>query len=112
MKYKGYIGKAEYDEEARIFAGEVINSRSVITFQGSSVDELEKAFRESVDDYLAWCAEDGVAPEKPYSGKFNVRFNPELHQQASVAAKVLGISLNAFISRAVAHELESASAAR
>lgn len=112
MKYKGYIGKADYDEDAHIFAGEVVNTRSVITFQGSSVKELETAFRESVDDYLAWCAEDGVEPEKPYSGRFNVRFTPELHQQASVAAKLSGMSLNAFIAKAVVHELESVSLIR
>ena len=112
MKYKGYIGKAEYDEEAHIFAGEVVNTRSVITFQGSSVEELERAFRDSVDDYLSWCAEDGVEPEKPYSGKLNVRFKPELHQRASIAAKIMGISLNAFISKAVSNELEMASRAR
>ncbi len=107
MNYKGYIGKVEYDEENHIFSGEVINTRSVITFQGDSVKELETAFKESVDDYLAWCAQDGVEPEKPYSGKFNVRFQPELHQQATVAAKILGMSLNAFIARAVTNELKA-----
>ncbi len=107
MNYKGYIGKVEYDEENHIFSGEVINTRSVITFQGDSVKELETAFKESVDDYLAWCAQDGVEPEKPYSGKLNVRFQPELHQQATVAAKILGMSLNAFIARAVTNELKA-----
>jgi predicted HicB family RNase H-like nuclease len=56
---------------------------------------------------LDWCAQDGVEPEKPYSGKFNVRFQPELHQQATVAAKILGMSLNAFIARAVTNELKA-----
>ena len=42
MNYKGFIGSVEYDDEARIFSGEVINTRSVITFQGTSVDEIEK----------------------------------------------------------------------
>ena len=60
MNYKGYIGQVEYDDENRIFAGSVINTRDVITFQGESVQELENAFHESVDDYLAWCREDGV----------------------------------------------------
>lgn len=60
MNYKGYIGQVEYDDENRIFSGSVINTRDVITFQGESVQELENAFHESVDDYLAWCREDGV----------------------------------------------------
>ena len=106
MNYKGYIGKAEYDEENHIFSGEVINTRSVVTFQGESVKELEEAFKDSVDDYIDWCEQDGVEPEKPYSGKFNVRFQPELHQKVAIAAKVMGVSLNAFIVQAVTNELK------
>ena len=73
MEYKGYIGEVNFDSEGHLFHGEVINTRDVITFQGQSVEELEKAFYESVDDYISWCEEDGVEPEKPYSGKFNLR---------------------------------------
>ena len=105
MNYKGYIGKVEYDDENHVFTGSVINVRSVITFQGSTVDEIEKEFRASVNDYLEWCAEDGVEPDKPYSGKFNVRFSPELHRQAAVGAKELGISLNSFVEKSVMDEL-------
>ena len=101
MMYKGYIGKAAFDAEQPIFAGEVINTRTVITFQGESVKELEAEFKASVDDYLEWCKADGVDPEKPFSGKINVRFQPELHRRASIAAKLQGISLNTFIADAV-----------
>ncbi|WP_198022632.1 type II toxin-antitoxin system HicB family antitoxin [Anaerovibrio sp. RM50] len=101
MMYKGYIGKAAFDEEQHIFTGEVINTRTVITFQGESVKELEAEFKASVDDYLEWCQADGIDPEKPFSGKINVRFQPELHRRASIAAKLQGISLNTFIADAV-----------
>ena len=57
MEYKGYIGNVEFDDDASIFHGEVINLRDVVTFQGSTVTELRKAFRDSVDDYLEFCAE-------------------------------------------------------
>ena len=107
MNYKGYIGSVEYDDENRVFTGTVINTRTVITFHGSSVDELEKEFHTSVDDYLQWCREDGIEPEKPYSGKFNVRFSPELHRRAALGAKRLGISLNSFMERAVEDELKT-----
>ena len=106
MNYKGYIGKVEYDDENRVFTGGVVNVRTVITFQGSTVDEIETEFKASVDDYLEWCKEDGVEPEKPYSGRFNVRFTPELHQQAAVGAKILGISLNSFVEKSVRDELK------
>ena len=105
IHYKGYAGKIEYDEETHMLTGTVINTRTVITFQGESVAEIEQAFRDSVDDYLTWCAEDGIEPERPYSGRFNVRLNPETHQKAAVRAKILGLSLNKFIEKAVEDEL-------
>ena len=37
MEYKGYIARVEFDDEADILHGEVINTRDVITFQGISV---------------------------------------------------------------------------
>jgi hypothetical protein len=37
--YKGYLGIVEYDEDAKVFTGDVINTRDVITFQGTSVRE-------------------------------------------------------------------------
>lgn len=109
MNYKDYIGEVEYDNENRIFSGIVINTRTVITFQGSSVDELERGFKNSVDDYIEWCKKDGVQPEKPYSGNFRVRFTPQLHQQAVLGAKILGTSLNGFVEKSVKDELETIS---
>jgi predicted HicB family RNase H-like nuclease len=97
MEYNGYIGKVEFDDEAGIFHGEVINTRDVITFQGKSVAELKKAFRESVDDYLAFCKERGEEPDKPFSGQFVTRIPPELHRQVNLAANLAGKSLNAWI---------------
>ena len=72
MEYKGYIGKVEIDEEAGILHGDVINIRDVITFEGATVDEVQKAFRESVDDYLDFCAQRGESPEKPFSDQASV----------------------------------------
>ncbi len=101
MEYKGYIGKVEFDDEANIFYGEVINLRDVVTFQGETVDELRKAFRDSVDDYLEFCATRGESPEKPYSGKFMVRVEPELHKALAMRAKMNHKSLNAWINDAL-----------
>ena len=107
MTYKGFIGVVEYDDKARIFSGEVINTRTVITFQGTSVDEVENEFHASVDDYLEWCKEDGVEPEKPYSGKFNVRISPLFHSKIAIAAKKLNMSLNSFVEKSLNDELNS-----
>jgi predicted HicB family RNase H-like nuclease len=97
MDYKGYIGKVEIDEEVGILYGEVINVRDVITFEGTTVEEVQQAFRESVDDYLEFCAQRGESPEKPFSGKFVVRLPAELHRKAYIQAKLKDKSLNSWI---------------
>jgi predicted HicB family RNase H-like nuclease len=97
MEYKGYIGKVEIDEDAGVLYGEVINIRDVITFEGASVDEVTKAFHESVDDYLAFCSARDESPEKPFSGKFVVRLPVELHRKAYIQAKLADKSLNGWV---------------
>jgi predicted HicB family RNase H-like nuclease len=105
MEYKGYLGTVEYDAQAKIFHGDIINTRDVITFQGTTVNEIERAFKDPINDYIAWCKEDGVEPEKPYSGKFNVRLPPELHRQIAILAKKNHISLNSFVEKAITDEI-------
>lgn len=99
MKYKGYIGNVEYDDKAKIFHGEIIGLRDVITFQGTNVNELEQAFKDSVDDYLEWCKQIGEKPEKAFSGIFNLRIPPDLHAQLALQAKAMGTSLNSYITQ-------------
>ncbi len=99
MEYKGYIANVEFDDEADIFHGEVINLRDVITFQGKSVDELRNAFKESVEDYLEFCAVRNEEAEKPYSGKFSIRISPALHRQIALKAKKEKKSLNVWVSK-------------
>jgi len=105
MEYNGYLGFVEYDSDAKIFHGEVINTKDVITFQGVSVEEIETSFRESVDDYIQWCISEGVEPEKPYSGRFNLRLSPELHREVAVTAKKMKLSINGFVEKALKDEL-------
>ena len=97
MEYKGYVGKVEFDDEAGIFHGEVLDTRDVITFQGQSVAELKTAFQGSIDDYLAFCEQRGEEPNKPFSGQFVTRIPPELHRQVNLAASISGKSLNAWV---------------
>ena len=102
LTHKGYAaGPPEFDPDARLFHGEVLGLRDVVTFQGRSVDELEQAFRGSVDDYLAFCAEEGDEPERPYSGKFVVRTSPRIHRFAALASATAGLSLNQWVERTI-----------
>jgi predicted HicB family RNase H-like nuclease len=68
MEYQGYIGRIEFDDEAGLFHGEVINTRDVITFQGTSAEEIMREFRMSIDVYLEFCPEQGKTPDNPNAG--------------------------------------------
>jgi predicted HicB family RNase H-like nuclease len=106
MEYKGYIGKVEIDEEAGILHGEVINIRDVVTFEGRTVEELQQAFRDSVEDYLAFCAQRGETAEKPFSGKFVIRLPVELHRKAYIRAKLAEKSLNSWVAEVIETAVE------
>lgn len=97
LKYKGYTGKVEYDDDARIFHGEVLDTTDVITFQGKNVNEIESAFKESIDDYLEFCCERGEEPNKPFSGKFIVRMDTSDHRRLHLKAAQSGKSLNKWV---------------
>ena len=110
MEYKGYTGKAEYDDEAEVFYGEVIGLRDVVTFRGASVKELQKSFRESINDYLNFCKRMNKSPDIPASGRLILRIPPELHSRAAVIAKSEGRSLNTWVADAVKAKLLAAQA--
>jgi len=106
MQYKGYSARIEYVQESAIFHGEVIDLRDVITFQGKSVDELQIAFKESIEDYLEFCKVRGEEPERPFSGKFILRISPELHHKIYVKAIQAGESLNSWVKGVLEEALE------
>lgn len=97
IRYRGYVGKVDIDSESGVLHGEVVNVRDVITFEGKTVAELRRALKESVEDYLVFCAERGEEPEKPFSGKFVVRVEPELHRKLYIQARLADKSLNKWI---------------
>ena len=103
LKYKGYQGTVHFDVDAGILHGEVLHLRDVVTFQGETVEEVTKAFRDSIDDYLDFCKERGEEPDKPYSGKFVLRVSPELHRKLATDAASKGASLNAFVADKLEH---------
>ncbi len=107
MEYKGYLGEVEFDADAGLFHGLVLHTRDVITFQGTSVRELKKAFEDSIDDYLDFCRERGEEPDKPFSGQFVLRVNPELHRELNFVSSKAGLSLNAWVSERLAEAVAS-----
>ncbi|MCD6056192.1 MAG: protein encoded in hypervariable junction of pilus cluster [Gammaproteobacteria bacterium] len=102
LEYKNYLGIVDFDSDAQIFPGEVVNIRHVITFQDDSVKGLKKAFIDSIEVYLAFCAERGEDPDRPFSSNLHIRFDSETHRAAYLAAKSSGISLNHWIRNVIA----------
>jgi len=77
MKYKDYSAVIDYDEENRILHGRVIGIKDIINFYGTTPKELEKEFKNSINDYLAFCKEQNKKPEKTYPGEFLLRTTPD-----------------------------------
>jgi predicted HicB family RNase H-like nuclease len=107
MSYQGYNARIEFDAQDRLFVGHIAGIRDIVGFHGESVDELEAAFREAVDDYLAACAKLGQSPNKPFTGRVMLRLPPDVHARASEAAELTGMSFNQWAARALEHAAES-----
>lgn len=101
LEYKGFSGTVEYSADDNVLFGKVIGIKSLISYEGQSIDELKSDFEGAVDDYLMFCEEKGIKPEKTYRGSFNVRFSPETHRMATLIASSEHISLNQFIENSV-----------
>ena len=103
MEYKGYVTAVEFDDSADILHGRVVNSGAypIATFEATDARELRREFERSIDEYLAWCEEDGVEPRRPFSGRLNVRLGSDLHAAVAAAAAAKGVSINSWIVQAL-----------
>ncbi|MFN7631096.1 MAG: type II toxin-antitoxin system HicB family antitoxin [Cyanobacteriota bacterium] len=101
MKVDGYNARIEYDEETDQFRGEILGISGGADFYGSNPDELRREFKKSLEVFLEVCKEKGIEPRRQYSGKFNLRIPPELHEQLAMAAEVQGKSLNTLAQEAL-----------
>lgn len=107
LNYKGYTTSVEYDAEDSILYGKVDGIRSRILFDSSEADTIVEAFHQAVDDYLDACEENGVEPEKPYKGSFNVRIDSDLHRRSAHYATSHGTTLNKVVQLALRQYLQA-----
>jgi predicted HicB family RNase H-like nuclease len=107
MQYKEYFGSIHYSDEDQIFYGKVEYIRSLISFEGEDVPSLRANFEAAIDDYLALCEDEGIIPEKPFKGSFNVRVSSKLHRQAALFAQEQGVNLNKLVTDALESYLRS-----
>ncbi|MBR5082998.1 MAG: type II toxin-antitoxin system HicB family antitoxin [Prevotella sp.] len=108
MTYKGYLGSVAYSEEDNVFFGKIEGINGLVNFEGESVYELKKAFHEAVDDYLAYCKDEGIEPDKSYTGVLNIRITPAIHRQIAMLAKQSGLTLNGYIKEALKEKADAA----
>lgn len=95
MTVDGYSAKVEYDAELDMFRGAILGLAGGADFYGKNPRELRAEFRKSLQVFLAVCREKGIELRRNYSGKFNLRIPPELHEQLAIAAQAEGKSINA-----------------
>ena len=105
MKIDGYNAKIEYDPEIDMFRGEVLGLNGGADFYGRTPKELKAEFKKSLTVFLDVCAEKGIEPRRNYSGKFNLRIPPELHERLAIAAQAEGKSINTLAQEALQHRI-------
>ena len=110
MTYKGYLGSVAYSEKDNVFFGKIEGINGLVNFEGESVKELTDAFHEAVDDYLAYCKDEGIEPDKSYSGVLNVRLAPAIHRKIAILARQAGQTINAYIKETLEEKVETAAA--
>jgi predicted HicB family RNase H-like nuclease len=101
LNYKGYTGSIEYSKEDEVLFGKVLGMQALISFEGKTGVELDKDFMDAIEDYLSTCKENGLVPEKPFKGNFNVRISSELHRKAALLALKDKMSLNSFVAESI-----------
>ena len=101
IEYKGYVGSVEFSENDSVFFGQIMGIRGLISYEGTTAEELINDFHGAVDDYLELCRTQGIEPERAYKGSFNVRISPELHRKAAICAASRNISLNSLVEQSL-----------
>lgn len=107
MDYKGFKAQIDFDCEAGVFVGEVINLRDAVSFVGRSVDELRTAFEQAVEEYLEQAAGVAVGVETPFSGHISVRINPKLHRAIAERAAREGFTVSGWIAERLSEATET-----
>ncbi len=107
LTYKEYTGSVEYSHDDRCFFGKIEFINDLVTFEATSVDELEKNFQEAVENYILTCKQLGREPQKQFTGVFNIRPGVELHMAAARKAMEIGTSLNGYIRNLIAKDTHS-----
>ncbi|MFC1591206.1 type II toxin-antitoxin system HicB family antitoxin [Thermodesulfobacteriota bacterium] len=105
LSYNGFIGSVQFSADDDVFCGKIEGIDDLVSYEGTSVAALKKAFRDAVEDYLELCKKAGKQPFKSCKGSFNVRISKELHLAALKKAAMEKISLNQLVKKALEQEI-------
>lgn len=106
IEYKGYQAAVEYSAEDHVLFGKILHINSLITFEASESSAIEAAFHDAVNEYLEYCRQAKIEPDKTYSGTLNVRIGPERHRRVAIVASKNGCSVNEVICRSIDSSFE------
>jgi len=105
MTVDGFNAKIDYDSEIDMFRGEILGLTGGADFYGKTPKELRTKFKKSLTVFLDVCKEKGIEPRRSYSGKFNLRIPPALHEKLAIAAQAEGKSINTLAQEALAQRV-------
>ena len=108
IEIDGHKAVVTFDPEIEMLRGEFLGLSGGADFYAASVGELMDEGRQSLGVYLQMCLEKKIDPFKAFSGKFNVRLDPSLHEAAVTAAAAESKSLNDWVSDAIRQAAEQA----
>ena len=97
MEINNYRALIQYDPEIEMFRGEFMGLNGSADFYANDIEGLKKEGAISLKVFLQMCVEEGVEPKKNYSGKFNIRIPPELHEDIASVAISEGKSINQWV---------------
>ena len=107
MTVEGYHARIEYDEELDLFRGEILGLNGGADFYGKNPKELRTEFKKSLQVFLDVCKEKGLEPRRNFSGKFNLRISPELHERLAIEAQAQGKSIKTLAQEALQERVAS-----
>ena len=107
MTVDGFHARIDYDSMLDLFRGEILGLSGGADFYGKNPKELRIEFRKSLKVFLDVCKEKGIEPRRHFSGKFNLRITPELHEKLAIAAQAEGKSINTLAQEALQERVSS-----
>lgn len=108
LSYKGYCGSIETSVQDDCLFGKILFITDLVTYEAATPSQLKSAFENAVDVYIEQCHQQGIQPNKPFSGTLNVRLTQEMHRAAAIKAAGAGQTLNEFIKECISLGLAEA----